>query len=180
MKLVLLLSTAALLAACNNSAQQEEATVEESQVEEVQTEEVSDNTMLESDQFKLELLDVEVIQSSLEDSQGLYLTYNLTNTSDESVVPSDLLYGFTTVEQTTDTSIVELEGGYSSADAFGEDVETYNAMVDKENAMLDQLLPGKTIEAYQAVYLEDDSLPISISILDQHSWEPVDTIEVEL
>lgn len=84
------------------------------------------------------------------------------------------------IEQSTDTSLVELQKRYHYLDAFGDDTESYNTMVEKSNSMDNGLLPDKTIEAYQAVYLEDENLPITIAVLDLMEFLPIETYEVEL
>lgn len=141
---------------------------------------ISDDNILETEDYKLELLSVEIIKSPMESSKGLYLTYNLTNKLNDNIIPSDVLNNYVIIEQTTDTSVVGLQNNYYETDAFGDDPDTYNMMVDKGNSMNNQLLPGKTIEAYQAVYLEDESLPIAITVLDLIEFLPIETYEVEL
>lgn len=186
-KLSLLLFSSLALAACNNT---QDATIEtetisiqksvESSSELTQAEwmeqngeavsesfsAMSNDPTLSSDSFELEFKQAEVIQSPMEDSEGVYLTFDLTNTSEDNIVPFEILTQYVTLSQTTDTSLVYLENNYYELDAFGEDTESYNEMVRKGNALSNELLPHKTIEVNYTYYLEDENLPIEIFVYE--------------
>lgn len=135
--------------------------------------------ILSSDVFELELKQAEVIQSPSENSKGVYLTFNLTNTSDSNIVPFEILTDYISLEQTTDTSVVFLDNNYHELDAFGDDTDSYNNMVDKGNALSNELLPHKTIEVSYAYDLEDENLPLDIIVYDTITYEEVDLETIE-
>lgn len=152
--------------------QNEEATSESSSV-------ISNDSTLSSDVFELKFKQAEVIQSPSEDSKGVYLTFDLTNTSEENIVPFDILTEYISLQQTTDTSVVFLDNTYFELDAFGDDTDSYNTMVDKGNDLSNELLPHKTIEVSYAYDLEDENLPLDILVYDTENFEEVDFYTIE-
>lgn len=184
-KISFVLFSSLILASCSNTqdatVDTETISIEESvessseltqaewieQNEEMNSESFSDmskDSTLSSDVFELEFKQAEVIQSPSEESKGVYLTFDLTNTSEENIVPFEILTQYVTLSQATDTSLVYLANNYYELDAFGEDTENYNKMVDKGNALSNELLPHKTIEVSYAYYLEDESLLLEIYV----------------
>lgn len=162
---VLLISTF-LLGGCENESEAESSNVSDK--------------VLETNVFNLEYKDAEVIQSPMENSKGVYLTFDLTNTSDDSIVPNDILFNYLAAAQTTDTSVVYLNEPYHTLDAFGEDNESYNEMIDKEEVLFNELLPGKTIEVSYAFYLEDEDSFINLIVYNAETDEEADSYEIEL
>lgn len=195
-KISFVLFSSLILAACSNTqdvtVDTETISIEESvessseliqaewmeQNEQMNSESFSDmskDSTLSSDVFELEFKQAEVIQSPSEDSKGVYLTFDLTNTSEENIVPFEILTQYVTLSQTTDTSLVYLANNYYELDAFGEDTENYNKMVDKGNALSNELLPHKTIEVSYAYYLENENLPIEIFVYETETDADIET-----
>ncbi|MER2174354.1 MAG: DUF5067 domain-containing protein [Carnobacterium sp.] len=152
--------------------QNEEATSESFSV-------ISNDSTLSSDVFELKFKQAEVIQSPSEDSKGVYLTFDLINTSEENIVPFDILTEYISLQQTTDTSVVFLDNTYFELDAFGDDTDSNNMMVDKHNDLSNELLPQKTIEVNYAYDLEDENLPLDILVYDTENFEEVDFYTIE-
>lgn len=111
--------------------------------------------VLETKDYKLKVVDSEVIQSPSVSNPGLYVTFELTNNSKKNIVPYQVLHDIS-FKQKTDTSLVNMTAGYHSSDAFGEDVETVNKINKRSNDQNNELLPGKTIEVFEGYSLEDN------------------------
>ncbi|WP_035053186.1 DUF5067 domain-containing protein [Carnobacterium pleistocenium] len=190
-----------VLAACNNTAESpvetettiSEETIESSSSELTQAEwmeqneeatsdsfsVISNDSTLSSDVFELKFKQAEVIQSPSEDSKGVYLTFDLTNTAEDNIVPFEILTDYISMQQTTDTSVVFLDNTYYELDAFGDDTDSYNMMVGKHNDLSNELLPHKTIEVSYAYYLEDENLPIEVFVYDSETFEELDFYTIE-
>lgn len=154
-----------LLVGCNNkkeSTKQTSVETTESTIEEPAA--TFEDGVLTTDDFTLTIKDKEIIKSPTTEGYGLYITYEFTNTSPENILPLDTITSCIQVEQTTETSLSVLDNHYDYFDAFGgtEDVDTYNEQVDRYNLGLDELLPDKTIEVFEAYSLEDTTSPVSI------------------
>ncbi|MCD5001220.1 DUF5067 domain-containing protein [Enterococcus saccharolyticus] len=150
-----------LLVGCNNKKESTEQTSVETTEEPAAT---FEEGVLTTDNFTLTIKDKEIIKSPTTEGYGLYITYEFTNTSPENILPRDTIASCIQIEQTTETSLVILDNNYDYFDAFGgiEDTDSYNEQVDKYNLGLDELLPDKTIEVFEAYSLEDTTSPISI------------------
>ena len=113
-------------------------------------------------EYTLTVKNAEVIKSPSEDKEGLYVTYELTNNSDHNIHPEDSL-DWLELTQETDTSLAKLDANYYELDAFGDDTDTYNEMVERSNSQDNLLLPGKTIVVYRAYNLEDKNKPVKFT-----------------
>lgn len=183
MKNYVLASMAALtfiLGACGNESEtkkEETTNTTETATEETPESTVAfENGVLETDTFKLSIKDAEVIKSPAEDSDGLFITYELENKGDSDIVPKETL-NYLVVTQENDTSKVTLENNYYFLDAYGDDPETYNKMVDIDNATANALLPGKTVEFQNAIYLDNHDKPVVMTATDETGIE-VGTYEI--
>lgn len=158
--LVLLLSSSLLFAACNNNNTGD--TVDSSSRVETKTskEKVDKDNIsfkdgvLETKDYKLKIKNTEKIQSPSVDKPGLYVTYELTNKSKDTLTPFKVLYDII-FKQKTETSLVKMSAGYHSSDAFGEDTESVNLMLERQNSLNNELLPEKTVEIYEAYSLDN-------------------------
>lgn len=188
--LVLLLTLMLIVfTGCNNSDNGSKATdnrqdssTEETTQEEVEPSIMFENGTLEADDFTLTIKSTEVIQSPMEDNPGLFVTFTLTNkTEDTDVVPNDVLI-YLAATQVNETSRVDLSSNYYFLDAFGseDDVDTYNKMVDLDNASSNALLPGKTVDFVEAYTLDNDSEDVTFTGLDPVTSEPVGEYVVTL
>lgn len=140
------------------------------------------NGTLETEKFSLTISKTEIIQSPMEDKPGLFVTFTLTNkTKDEDVVPNDTLVNLL-AQQENGTSRVDLSENYYFLDAFGgeDDVDTYNKMVDLDNASADTLLPGKTVEFVAAYTLDNNTHDVTFTGMDQNTFEEVGKYTVNL
>lgn len=141
-----------------------------------------ENGTLETDDFSLTIYKTEIIQSPSEDRPGLFVTFKLTNkTKDQDVIPNETLVNFR-VQQESDTSRIDLMDNYFFLDAFGDedDIETYNKMVDLDNASADALLPGKSIEFVDAYELDNDQNDVTFIGIDQDTFAEVGKHTVKL
>lgn len=133
---------------------------------------------LETPQFKMSIKKTELIQSQGYDKVGLFVTYELENTTDDTeIVPADL-FSYFLATQENDTSRVDLSNDYLFLDAFGD--ERYNEMVDKDNANSNALLPGKKVEVYDAYTLDNREKPVVFSVDDIVSGESLGEYKIEL
>lgn len=158
--IVILLSSTLLLAACsNNNAGNTVAS--SSKVESKASKDKSTKNdvsfkdgVLETEDYKLKIKSTETIQSPSVDKPGLYVTFELTNKSDDTLTPFKVLYdiGF---KQKTETSLVKMSAGYHSFDAFGDDTDSMNRITERQNALSNELLPEKTVEIYEAYSLDN-------------------------
>ena len=158
--LVLLLSSTLLFAACtkndtgdtvDSSAKQETKASEEK----TEKEDISfKDGVLETKDYQLKIKITEIIQSPSVEKPGLYVTYELTNKSEDTLTPFKVLYDID-FKQKTDTSLVKMSAGYHSFDAFGGDAESMNLITDRQNALNNELLPEKTVEIYEAYSLDN-------------------------
>lgn len=138
------------------------------------------NGTLEADVFTLEFKEAEIIQSPMETSQGVFLTFDITNTSDGNIVPNDMFYSYVAISQTTDTSIEFSTMPYHTLDAFGEDADSYNKMVEESRQLHNELLPGATVEARFAYDLNYEDLPVTIIVYNTETNEEEASYEFEL
>lgn len=139
-----------------------------------------ENGTLETEKYKLTISKAELIQSPMEDNPGLFVTFELTNkTEDEDVVPEDVLMDLAAYQE-NETSRVELNPNYYFLDAFGDDTETYNKMVDISNASGHALLPGKTVEFSEGYTLNNDTFPVKFHGIDSNTFGVVGSYTVEL
>lgn len=165
--LILLLSSALLLTACSNNNDGNTAD-SSSKVEtkvsndKAKTENVSfKDGVLETKDYKLKIKNTETIQSPSVDNPGLYVTFELTNKSEDTLTPFKVLYdiGF---KQKTETSLVKMSAGYQSFDAFGDDANSMNRITERQNALSNELLPEKTVEIYEAYSLDNTTDEVQV------------------
>ncbi|MDN6640449.1 MAG: DUF5067 domain-containing protein [Tetragenococcus sp.] len=174
------------LAACQNNGEEEASAANTEQEVEKSTEEEPEATFedgtLENDSFVLSYEDAKIINSPMENGPGLYVTYTLKNKLDENINPQEVLDLIVIASQENDTSEVELSNDYYSTDAFGseDDVDTYNEQVEKENAVSDDLKPGKEVEIVNAFSLDNKDEPVELQMLiDPEPEEYSDPYEIE-
>lgn len=177
------------LAACTSndseeasvSAQSTEQTTTESTEEEPEA--TFEDGTLENDSFILSYENAKIINSPMENGPGLYVTYTLKNKLDENINPQEVLDLVVIASQENDTSEVELPNDYYSTDAFGseDDVDTYSEQVEKENAVLDDLKPGKEVEIVDSFGLDNKENPVQLQMLiDPEIEEYSDPYEIKL
>lgn len=185
MKLFFLIIGSVLLASCNIKYEPEIESEPPAVVQVVEESITSPKTtfsenVLENEHFILTIEKSEIIQSPLESSAGLFVTYNLTNKSnEEEILPLDTLL-WMRLEQKNETSRIILDSMYHFLDAFGDDTKTYNEMVNKSNSRSDYLLPGKTIELVEAYTLDNTEYPVTFVGLDYETYEEVGNYIVNL
>ncbi|MCA1029210.1 DUF5067 domain-containing protein [Cytobacillus kochii] len=177
--LFLMIGMGMFLTACGSNEEAEPKKENEPiQAEKVVAEENESNStfengVLETEKYTLSVEKTEVIQSPMEDKPGLFITFNLTNkTQDEDIVPDESL-GQLLFQQENETSRVDLFSNYHFLDAFGEDTETYNKMVDLSNANANALLPGKSVEFVQAYTLDNEDNDVTFVGVDEITLEPL-------
>lgn len=181
-KLVALIIGVLLLTACqskdasepvNKEGSSQEKPVEQNKGKEVTSQIKFENGNLETDKFSLTISKTEVIQSPMEDKPGLFVTFNLKNkTENEDIVPREVLDYFK-AQQENETSRIDLVRNYYFLDAFGDDTETYNKMVDLSNANSNALLPGKSIDIVDAYALDNDTHDVTFIGVDQNTNEEI-------
>lgn len=171
------------MAACGENGK---VTKSETKVSKKQSVQKDNNTsfkrgILKTKKFTLKILKSELIKSKMEDHKGLFVTYEIRNTSKEKIVPNDTLLNFK-VTQNSDTSEIELESNYYFYDAFApeEDTKTYNSMLDKGKLGDNSLLPGKTTKFYVAYSLDNDKKPIIFTALDPINYKEIGQYKVNL
>ncbi|MEK0176173.1 DUF5067 domain-containing protein [Tetragenococcus halophilus] len=184
----LLVSSLGLAACTSNdseeasvSAQSTEQTTTESTEEEPEA--TFEDGVFDNDSFTLTYEDAQIINSPMEDGPGLYVTYTLKNKLDENINPQEILDTVVIATQENDTSEVDLPNNYYSLDAFGpeEDTDTYNEQVDKENAVSDDLKPGKEVEIVNSFGLDNKENPVQLQMLiDPEAEEYSDPYEIKL
>lgn len=190
-KLGVLFLSALILSACQSEEGKEPVTESEAnqevaadQVDSVEAEAepttLFENGTLETDKFNLTISKTEVIQSPMEEKPGLYVTFNLTNKTDnEDVVPIETL-AHLRAQQENETSRIDLVENYHFLDAFGDDTETYNKMVDLDNASSNALLPGKSVDFVAAYSLDNDTNEVTFIGIDTTTFAEVGTHKIKL
>lgn len=174
--LTVVATTALLLAACgddNSTKNKNTATATQDATEPSAT---FENGVLETASFKLTIKDSEIIESPAEGKKGLFITFDLENIGEGEIIPSDT-FTWLAATQENDTSNVELTDDYHYLDAFGDD--RYNEMVEISNANGNALLPGKTAEFKNAIYLDNEDNPVALTATDETS-EVIGTYEIKL
>lgn len=182
---LILVSTSLILGGCTTNEVEKSNETKVSKEESVAAEEIEyessaifENGVLETPQFKMSIKKVEIIQSEGYDSPGLFVTYELENTTEDvEIVPADL-FSYFLATQENDTSRVNLTNDYLFLDAFGD--ENYNEMVDKANSANDALLPGKTIEIYDGFQLDNKDKSVVFSVNDIVSGESLGDYEIDI
>ncbi|AMW99290.1 DUF5067 domain-containing protein [Rummeliibacillus stabekisii] len=183
----IILLSALIVAGCGNNTgsetkEQNKSAAEKTTVDAPKPTSTFKNGVLETNNYTLKITKSEIIKSPMENKPGLFITYELTNnTDDTNVVPNDTLLNLVP-SQENDTSKVELEGNYYFLDAFGDedDTETYNKMVDLDNASANELLPGKTVKFVEAYGLDNDTHPVVFTGVDADTLSEIGTYKVEL
>ncbi|MGG0284144.1 DUF5067 domain-containing protein [Peribacillus butanolivorans] len=188
-KLFVLLFVMIMLTACDNNLDtQEKTSNNETTTAETATEETAEPTItfedgtVNTEDFSLAISETKIIQSPMEDNPGLYVTFTLTNkTKDKDIVPDDTLMSLL-AQQENGTSRIDLSENYHFLDAFGseDDIETYNKMVDLDNAGSNALLPGKSVEYVAAYELDNDTHDVTFTAIDQNTFEQVGKYIVKL
>ena len=199
-KILFLFMAVFLLTACGNSdeasssdtvekeqntidtAEEEQGiTAEKTEIEEEHEAAVTfENGVLETELVRLSIEKAEVIQSPMEGKPGLFVTFHLENkTEDVNIVPHSMLVNFK-VRQEDGTQRHELINDYHFLDAFGDDVENYNKMVEQSNKSASELLPGKSMEFVDAYTLNNDQYDVVFSAIDPVTFEEVGEYVVKL
>lgn len=186
---ILSFSVMILLTACgNNLDTQDKSSNKETTTAETATEETLEPTItfengtVETEDFSLAISETKLIQSPMEANPGLFVTFTLTNkTKDKDIVPDDTLMSLL-AQQENGTSRIDLDENYHFLDAFGseDDIETYNKMVDLDNAGSNALLPGKSVEYVAAYGLDNDTHDVTFTAIDQSTLEQVGKYKVKL
>lgn len=157
----------------NKEVPSQEKSVEQDSGKEVTSQMKFENGTLETDKFSLTISKTEVIQSPMENKPGLFVTFNLANkTENEDIVPREVLE-YLKAQQENETSRIDLVRHYYFLDAFGDDTETYNKMVDLSNANKNALLPGKSIEIVDAYALDNDTHDVTFIGVDQNTNDEI-------
>lgn len=118
-------------------------------------------------EYTIKYVDSEIVKSNYIDKYGVYVTYELTNESDQNIMPFDAL-NWLELTQQTDNQIVKLDSGYPAQDSAPEgDTDKYNEFIDRDNANNNLLLPHKSMTAYMAYFVEDATKPIKITVYSQ-------------
>lgn len=188
-KTLVILSVMILLTACGkNLDTQDKSSNNETTTAETATEETTEPTItfengtVETEDFSLAISETKIIQSPIEANPGLFVTFTLTNkTKDKDIVPDDTLMSLL-AQQENGTSRIDLSENYHFLDAFGseDDIETYNKMVDLDNAGSNALLPGKSVEYVAAYGLDNDTHDVTFTAIDQNTSEQVGKYNVKL
>lgn len=175
------------LAACTSNEDGEVSAQSTKQTTTEKTEEEPEATfedgVFDNDSFTLTYKDAQIINSPMEGGPGLYVTYTLKNKLDENINPQEVLDTVVIATQENDTSEVDLANDYHSLDAFGpeEDADTYNDQVEKENAVSDDLKPGKEVEIVNSFGLDNKENPVQLQMLiDPETEEYSDPYEIKL
>ncbi|WP_258832834.1 DUF5067 domain-containing protein [Peribacillus frigoritolerans] len=185
---ILSLSVMILLTACGNNldtqgkSSNKETTTAETAEETLKPTITFENGTVETEDFSLAISETKLIQSPMEANPGLFVTFTLTNkTKDKDIVPDDTLMNLL-AQQENGTSRIDLEENYHFLDAFGseDDIETYNKMVDLDNAGSNALLPGKSVEYVAAYGLDNDTHDVTFTAIDQSTLEQVGKYKVKL
>ncbi|MBO1306830.1 DUF5067 domain-containing protein [Enterococcus sp. 669A] len=164
--IILLLSSTLLLSACGNYNDTTGTPAEKLETvtakEKAEKDDLSFKAgVLETQTYKLKIINTEIIQSASAEKPGLYVSFELTNKSEETLRPFDVLYdiGF---KQQTAASSMEMTSGYRSFDAFGQDAKSVNIMTERQNALSDDLEPGKTMKIYNAYSLDNPTDEVQV------------------
>lgn len=160
---MLLVST--LLASCSKDEPSQEINSSNSETVEstLSQDSIFEDGVLESENFTLKVTNSQTIKSPYYEEFGLFVTFDLTNNSEEAIIPDEILMNHIIMKQKNDTSVVELDNYYDFENSFGDDIDTYNEQVEKYNSMSNELLPGKTVEIYGAYTL--DNLDYSVEMI---------------
>lgn len=183
--ILLLLSSTLLLSACGNDNGTTGTPAEKLETVTAKEKAEKDDLtfkdgVLETQTYKLKIKNTEIIQSASAEKPGLYVTFELTNKSEETLRPFDVLcdIGF---KQKTKSSLVEMTSGYRSFDAFGEDSESVNLMTERQNALSDDLEPGKTVEIFNAYSLDNPTDEVQVSpIINSFDNDAFDVYVIDL
>lgn len=118
-------------------------------------------------EYTIKYVDSEIVKSKYIDKYGVYVTYELTNESDQNIMPFEAL-NWLELTQQTDNQIVKLDSQYPVEDSAPEgDTDKYNEFIDRDNANNNLLLPHKSMNAYMAYFVEDTTKPIKITVYSQ-------------
>ncbi|WP_248624305.1 DUF5067 domain-containing protein [Enterococcus cecorum] len=118
-------------------------------------------------EYTIKYINSEIVKSKYIDKYGVYVTYELTNESDQNIMPFEAL-NWLELTQQTDNQIVKLDSLYPVEDSAPEgDTEKYNEFIDRDNANNNLLLPHKSMTAYMAYFVKDTSKPIKITVYSQ-------------
>lgn len=118
-------------------------------------------------EYTIKYISSEIVKSNYIDKYGVYVTYELTNNSDNNIMPFEALRWLELTQQ-TDNQIVKLDSQYPVEDSAPEgDTDKYNEFIDKNNANNNLLLPHKSMTAYEAYFVEDITKPIKITVYSQ-------------
>lgn len=193
MKKYLILSMAALTlvtAACgNDESKNEGAKTEASTTATDSTNKAEENKIepsitfkdgvLANDDFELTIKKSEVIQSSSINDPGLFVTFDLKNKTNADLDPSQAL-NMLAISQENDSTRAQLDSGYPFLDAFGEDIDKYNEMVNLSNDQRNAVLAGKTAEYVGAYFLDNKEKPVTFEALDTVQGTAVGKYEIKL
>lgn len=126
--------------------------------------------VFESNDVRLELKDYELVESDIE-GEGIYVTFNIENKSDELIVPNEVVSELN-VYQVTESSTVALQNNYSILETVdSEDVERYNELVDESSLTYDQVNPGASFDFTESFNLEDSEAPVYIEDWNSNVYE---------
>lgn len=118
-------------------------------------------------EYTIKYINSEIVKSKYIDKYGVYVTYELTNESDQNIMPFDAL-NWLELTQQTDNQIVKLDSLYPAEDSVPEgDTDKYNEFMDRYDANNNLLLPHKSMTAYMAYFVEDTTKPIKITVYSQ-------------
>ena len=118
-------------------------------------------------EYTIKYINSEIVKSKYIDKYGVYVTYELTNESDQNIMPFEAL-NWLELTQQTDNQIVKLDSLYPVEDSAPEgDTDKYNEFIDRDNANNNLLLPHKSMTAYVAYFVEDTTKPIKITVYSQ-------------
>lgn len=175
---MLLVST--LLASCSKDEPSQEINSSNSETVEstLSQDSIFEDGVLESENFTLKVTNSQTIKSPYYEEFGLFVTFDLTNNSEEAIIPDEILMNHIIMKQKNDTSVVELDNYYDFENSFGDDIDTYNQQVEKYNSMSDELLPGKKVEIYGAYTL--DNLDHSVEMMVLVDGEEFNGYEIEI
>lgn len=173
-----IIATSLLLGACSSNEAQstQKATATASDNTESSTPKTTStfkNGVLKTKYYTITYEKSEVIQSPMEDSKGLYITFDIKNTSKKNIVPSDEITITFNAQQKNvkGTSLVDLDNSYYFYDAFApeDDTETYNKMIAIDKANGNSLLPDKSQTVTVAYYLDNEENPFVLNAIDRSS-----------
>ena len=180
---ILALACSFALSACSKAEETtESSTIETTQstIEEPTT--TFENGKLDTEDFTLEYKTAQIVKSPTMQDYGLYVTYELTNKTTENIEPSEILEECVLMQQESGTSLINIDDGYSSTDAFstgeddGEDIDRYNEQLEKESALNNGLLPSKTVEIVYSYGLDNLDNPVQLQMMVDPETEELSDI----